>query len=756
MASLTTRSTALLCIGLALASLSDAHAQAAATAEPQRVEVVGRSPMPGLGVDRELLPYNAQVIGRGALDQAQAENLSDHMLRRVPGLQVSDIQGSPFQGDLSFRGYRASGLLGAAQGLSVFLDGVRINEAFGDVVNWDLVPEFALQSMTLQPGANPAFGLNTLGGAIALSTVDGRSAPGLQGSLGAGSFGRQRADVALGQDHGNGWHSFFGASTFDEDGWRDFSPSRVNQLFAKVGRADAGSAWSVSLLGGRSTLVGNGLLPSLTFDEGERFPDLYAADRNAVYTHPDRTENELGQLALHAEQALPGGLKANALAYVRVSVRNTVNGDAADDAPEGAEENAAFNTTGTRQRAWGLAASVAGQTGAHQWQAGISLDGSRVRYEQLEQEARFDATRGTIAGDEPAELSARVEGDTLTMGAYATDTWALTPTTHLTGTLQLNRARVRNQLDTVDDDTGELEQQPRESFTYSSVNPALGLAHRLAEGLTVYGNATRNTRVPTAIELGCADPEEPCRLPVGLQSDPYLKPVRATSLEVGARWRPAPEHRVELALFRTDNRDDILFSSVSTTSQLGYFRNFDRTRHQGLELSWAGRQGAWDGSASVSTLKATYESEGTLRQGERNVLVQPGTRIAGLPRWGVKAGVDWRVAPQWSVGADAQWVDSRGVQGNEDDRLEDDDDTPTSLRIPGYALLHLRLAWQATEGVQLVARVQNALGREFESYGALGSTVFDAAGRFTGTEADALFVAPGSPRSLFVGLRLNY
>ena len=733
-----------------------AQAQAAQNDPPQRIEIIGSSPMPGLGVDRELLPYNAHVVTRGTLDQAQGGNLSDHLARRVPGLQVNDIQGSPYQGDLSYRGFRASGLLGAAQGLSVYLDGVRINEAFGDLVNWDLVPEFALQSLTVQPGANPAFGLNTLGGAIALATVDGRSAPGVQGSLGAGSFGRQRADLGLGQTHENGWHSYIGASTFDEDGWRDLSPGRIQQGFAKLGRSGSGSSWDVSLLGGRSTLVGNGLLPSVTLVGGQPLPDLYAADRSAIYTHPDQTRNELGQMAFHAELTLDGGLRAHALAYLRVSRRSTVNGDAADDPPEDSPQNAAFNTTATRQRAWGAAASLAGQHGSHQWQAGLSADSSRVRYEQLEQAASFDASRGTVAGDAPAELSARVEGDSLTLGLYATDTWALAPGTHLTATLRLNQARVRNQLDTVDDDTGLLEQQPQESFTYRSANPALGLAHRVAEGLTLVGNIAGNTRVPTAIELGCANPAEPCRLPAGLQSDPYLKPVRSTSLELGARWRPAPEHRVELALYRTDNHDDILFSSVSTTGQLGFFRNFERTRNQGLELSWAGRQGAWNGSASYSALQASYQATGTLRQGERNVAVQAGTPIAGLPRHTLKGGVDWRIASGLSVGADAQWLSSRGVQGNEDGRLADDGNVQTRLQLPSYAVLNLRLAWQAVPGIELVARAQNVLDRHFETYGALGSTVFNAAGQYTGDDADALFVAPGAPRSFFVGLRFIY
>ena len=195
--------------------------------------------------------------------------MTDFLARRLPGMQVNDIQGSPFQADLTYRGYRASGLLGASQGLSVYLDGVRINEPFGDVVNWDMVPEFALQSLTVLPGANPSFGLNTLGGAIVLETVDGRSAEGLRAELGFGSRGRKRVEVGLGQRHANGWHSYLGGTVFDENGWRDHSPGRQALVLARIGRSDGGTDWSLGVLGGSATLVGNGLLPSVTLDDGE-------------------------------------------------------------------------------------------------------------------------------------------------------------------------------------------------------------------------------------------------------------------------------------------------------------------------------------------------------------------------------------------------------------------------------------------------------------------------------------------------------
>lgn len=727
----------------------------AQTATPQ-VEVVGTSPLPGLGVDRNQLPYASQVIRRGAIDRAQADNVSDYLARRLPGAQVNDIQGSPFQGDLTYRGYRASGLLGSAQGLSVFLDGVRINEPFGDVVNWDLIPEFALDGLTVTPAANPAFGLNTLGGALSFATASGRSAPGLSVDTGFGSFARQRASATLGQRHADGWHSFIGASVFREAGWRDHSPGRITQGLAKIGRAVGATEWDATVLAGSSTLVGNGLVPAYTLDDdtGERTPDLYAGRREAVFTHPDRTRNRLGQLALNLSHRLDEASRLQGLLYVRSTKRDTVNGDLADEPTPDA--NASLNTTATRQTAWGLAASLARRSGDHQWQIGATLDASRVRYQQFEQEALLDGTRLAVAGAEAPELSARVTGRSLNIGLYATDTWRIAPGTHVTATARFNRARVSNQLTTVDDDTNLLEEQPQETFTYNSLNPALGLAHALTPELTVFGNLARNTRVPTVIELGCANPDEPCRLPAGLQSDPYLKQVRATSAELGLRWRLGEGQRVELTLYRNDNRDDILFGSVSTTGQLGYFQNFERTRHQGLDLMWQARLGALDLSAAYGYLQATYQAHGTLRMGERNVTVSPGTRMAGLPAHQGKLAADWRLAPGWRVGADVQWLGQRGVLGNEDSRLEDGASQKHDVGLPSYTLVNLRAAWDMTPDLELTLRINNAADRRYESFGALAETVFDAAGRITGSATPAVFVAPGAPRSFFVGLKMKF
>lgn len=742
----------------ALAAMTHLAAAMAQGAPTQRVDVIGTSPLPGQGVDRDALPYGTQVIRRAAFESAQPDNTVDYLGRRMAGAQVHDIQGSPFQGDLTYRGYRASAILGASQGVSVFIDGVRINEPFGDVVNWDMVPEFAIQILTLTPGANPAFGLNTLGGALAFTTATGASAPGLRGEASVGRFGRRKLEIAHGGTHEGGWSHFVGAGLFDETGWRDHSDGHLGTVVAKLGAHTTLGDISLGLLAGRSSLVGNGLVPLVTLDDdGSTTPDLASNDRAAVYTHPDLTRNQLTQLTGQWVRDLGEQTLLETLVYLRDSRRTTINGDEAEEAT--IEANATFNRTATRQRSGGLAAALSHRRGGHQWQVGAALDHAQVSYEQTEREGVFDVTRGVLPVDgHDAELSATVSGQSSSLGLYATGTWQVAPGTHLTGTLRWNQAQVSNTLSSQDDDSGEFEVHPKESFTYRSWNPALGIAYKFSPAFTLFANTARNNRVPTVIELGCADPGEPCRLPAGLQADPYLEQVITSSIEAGARVVLPGGARGSLTYFRNVNRNDILFRSVSVTGQLGYFANFPKTRHQGVDLEWQAGVGPLELGLAYSHLDATYQADGVLRMGDRNVAVAPGTRISGLPRHVLKASADWSPGPGVTLGADVQALASRGVAGNEDGLLEDDGDEQVRLRLPGYAVVNLRASWkpESWKGLELYARATNIGNRRYASFGALAETQFDAHGNYTGQDSEALFVAPGAPRAVAVGLRWKF
>jgi outer membrane cobalamin receptor len=730
--------------GVLLAWAGAAVAEGAAPGYPATsmlsVDIVGVAPLPGLGMDRNQLPYQVQTASAREVDASAGQNLGEFMARNLAGVNVNEISGSPFQNDITYRGFRASPVLGSSQGISVYLDGVRVNEPFGDVVNWDMLPEAAIGSVMLAPGSNPLYGLNTLGGALVLTSKSGKSHPGMDAGVSAASSGQRRTDLAYGYDSGEHWSAFIAGTAFNDVGWRDQSDGRLGNVYARLAGSAGENDWSVALLAARSRLVGNGLLPD----------GLYEENRRAVYTSPDETRNRLRQIVFSMTHRFDEHTELTAALYARNSRRSTVNGDINDDYAEGESAHpASYNTTETRQNSQGFSTHFSRSTGAHQLAAGLTFDRGSVGFAQYEQEAGFAADRSVVMdADEEREAGSSVDGGSRAAGLYAADTWTVANDTWLTMSARYNYARVSNQLRHDD------EQQPRETFSYRKLNPAIGLARLMGDGWTLLANLSQSNRVPTVIELGCADPEQPCRLPVGLQSDPYLKQVVSRTAEMGARWQGARGDMAVVSVYRTVNRDDILFRSAALAQQ-GYFSNFDRTRHQGIDLSASRRSGSWSARLNYSYLDATYDAEGDLFTGVRNVHVRPGSRLAGLPRNTLKLGLDWRMTPALTLGADIVAMSDMTTQGNEDGQAAPQG---ADWRIRGHALLGLHASYQPSPKWEWYARVTNVADRRYESFGAVGVDMFpNGALLQSGGEAEqARFVAPGAPRSVAAGLRYRF
>ncbi|WP_426166212.1 TonB-dependent receptor [Pseudoduganella sp. R-34] len=690
------------------------------------VEIVGIAPVAALVTDRRLLPYAVQL---GAVP-LQGETLAETMARTLAGVNLNEVSGSPYQHDVTYRGFRASPLLGTAQGLSVYLDGVRVNEPFGDVVNWDMLPEAAIGKVLLAPGSNPLYGLNTLGGALVLVTRNGRDDPGGSISVTGASYGRRQVELSHGAHSDGGWHSYVAATLFHDRGWRADSRGQLARLFAKAGRSAGPFEWDISVLAGGSRLVGNGLLPD----------GLYQADRRAVYTSPDRSRNQLRQVQASLLRHLDGGAQLSLSAYARSSRRDGVNGDVGDDAEDGSSGDpvpASFNTAVTRQRSQGANASWQRTLGAHRLALGTTFDRSSVSFAQFSQAGEFGARREVLAlpGSEP-ELEAAVDGMARSASLFSSDTWTLGSDWSLTASARYAWSRLSNTI-RHDDGAGQ-----HERFTYRKLNPALGVTYQAAPKLTLFANASQSNRVPTVIELGCADPEQPCRLPVGLQSDPYLKQVFSRTVEAGARWKQDGQ-QASLAIYRTQNRDDILFRTAGV-SQHGYFANFPRTRHQGADITASLRAASVQLTIVYSFLDAVYGADGSLFTGSRDVTVRKGTRMAGLPRHTFKLGADWHVSEALSLSATLHAASSMAILGNEDGARP-------GWRVGGHTLLGLQASYRPNEKWEWQVRINNATNRRYETFGAMAADFFS-----TGPAQEARFVAPGAPRTVTAGLRINY
>jgi outer membrane receptor protein involved in Fe transport len=300
-----------------LAATSVSYAADAIKAE--KVEVISTSPLPGVGQSIDKMSSTVQVVSGKDIERSQSLDLTEYMNRNLAGVNINENQGNPLQPDVNYRGFTASPLLGTPQGLSVYMDGVRMNQPFGDVVSWDLIPRNAISSMQLYSGSNPVFGLNTLGGAISVQTKDGRNNQGGSIQLTTGSFGRKIGEFEYGGVSKDNSVDYFVAGTwFNEEGYRDHSPSDNKQLFTKLGWQGEATSLKLTYAYAESDLNGNGMAPSSTV----------AANRDKVYTWPDNTGTKSHFTNLNWDHLFNDDLIASGNVYYRNIKTHTLNGDA--------------------------------------------------------------------------------------------------------------------------------------------------------------------------------------------------------------------------------------------------------------------------------------------------------------------------------------------------------------------------------------------------------------------------------------------
>lgn len=293
---------------VALALASSASLGAAEKMTTSTINVYSASPLPSIGLPLNVVPANIQIVKAKDLNNQAGVSIADFMNNNMQGVSVAEMGGNPYQLEVNFRGYSASPLLGNAQGISVYVDGVRANEPFGDITSWDKLPNFAMKSMQMVPGSNPIYGLNTLGGAMAIQTKSGREAKGLGVEFEAGSWGRQRSLAEFGGVSKDGSVDYyFGAQHSKEDGWRKFSPTQINQTFGKVGWQNENSKLNLSYMGADNKLTGNGFTPQ----------NLLSGDRDQIHTQSDITNNYSHQFTLNGEHWLNKDALFSGTAYYK-------------------------------------------------------------------------------------------------------------------------------------------------------------------------------------------------------------------------------------------------------------------------------------------------------------------------------------------------------------------------------------------------------------------------------------------------------
>jgi len=655
------------------------------------------------------------TLGVQDLDARGVRSLAD-ALEQLPGVTTSDELGATGQMDVSLRGFQVSPVIGLPQGVTVYIDGVRANEADAHEVNFDLLPLEDVERVDVVYGPSVLLGRNALGAAVNLVTRRGASPAEREIEASAGSWGRYELKARAGARRGV-WDYYVGARYEREDGWRQDTRSRIGTLFAKLGVLNGTWDATLSYSGADNRMFQAGSLPE----------SVAMASPRVNFTGGDYFAPRAHLVILNAQRLIGRTqLAANAFGRSLSSEQFNANFVGADSR----QRNATRSGGGAVQ----LSGRLPLGTRALRW-----LAGADVAYDHVA--VRIFAVPGGTPPP-PDALTESVRTRQVNAGAFAGANLDVVP--RLTATVAARYDWIRVPFEDLIDATQS------GLHIFRRLSPRAGLTWSGARGHELFASVSRGFRAPAVVELACADPQAACPLPFALGPDPALKPVVATTTELGWHVRP-PHGRFDASAdaYRTDVRDDIFFIASTVTG--GYFQNIGATRRSGIELAlqWVGPAGL-RAYVNYGYTRATFRTTATLAttRDSAGETVRPGDALPMVPDHRVNAGLAVRLlsastpesGPWLTAGLDARYVGPQWLRGDEENATH---------RLSDYAVADLSLT---------------AGWRDFELRGAVGN-VFNRRAFNFGTFAENPTVAgtpvqrwltPGLPRHVQVSLSADF
>ncbi len=724
---------------------------------------------------------------------------------------LGDAQGNVYQRNLQYRGFEASPVNGVAQGLAVYQNGVRINESFGDIVNWDFLPDNAIAGITIT-GPNPVYGLNAIGGSVGIVMRDGFNFQGVEIDSRFGSFGHVQGSVAAGARSGN-WGAFIAGEYIEDDGFRDFSEAEIKRMYADIGVKGDGVELHLNYTGADNHVGVTAAAPEQLLDLGW----------NRTFTSPQTTDNRLSMLSMNGSVKATSTLTFSGVGYYRWFNQKHDDGNIAEAEecdppgsgivcfeneedplapPEEASSNGqpipfdddvsygTIDRTSQNADGYGLSVQAVDKSRlfgfANQFLVGASYDHGRVGYTANSELGFFGPKFVVNSFDTPFPLDGPddFEPRDLTTyndyyGLYFSNTTDLTRDFALTFGGRYNFARIELKNNAFEPDPLDPDEEDPLTGThnYDRFNPMVGATYSLVPGLTLYGSYAEANRAPTAAELACADPENPCLIESFLTADPPLKQVVSHTFELGLRGNLAnlgADQKLEwtAGLFRTENTDDII-AVASTSNGRGFFQNAGDTLRQGVELGVVYQDTRWFAYANYAFIDATFQTANILSSPDNPVgfrcpgtnpaipdddapnciQVLEGDRLPGIPQHRFKAGFDYWVTHAWKVGADVVAASDQIFFGD-----EGNDNAP----LGGYGKVDIRTSYNITENIQIYGLVDNVFDSHYGLFGAFFNQDAAAeAGEADGLDDDffensSRTITPAPPVAAYGGIKVKY
>jgi outer membrane receptor protein involved in Fe transport len=734
------------------------------------------TPSTALAVDK--VPSSINFVNTPEIQRTNSLNVMDALQQNVAGVNISNVAGNEFQSNIEFRGFVASPVSGTPQGLAVYQNGVRVNEAFGDTVNWDLIPTAAIKSIAVVTN-NPAYGLNALGGAVTLQMKDGFNYHGAEVDVMGGSFGRLQSSLQWGKQDGN-WAVYGALEGVHDDGYRYFGSSDVRRFYGDIGYRYDGNEIHLNMGAADNNFGASATTPV----------ELLQQYWGATYTTPQTSTNQVGYLNLtgkfevtptwtidaiahyraftqHMQDANPTGTQpcaadATLLCFGDGSTpANGLNGQQLSnpfpaDAILG-ENDRTFTNTNTG--GFSLQATNSDQLFGHEnrFVVGTSFDASVTHFGASAELGTIDTNyvvsssgiflgrSGNPVSDGPVSLRTTNQYT----GLYALDTFDVTKAFSITAGGRFNDARISLQ--------DQLGTALNGNEAYDRFNPMIGATYKITSGLTAYAGYSEANRAPTPLELGCANPAMPCIIATFLVSDPPLKQVVSHTYEAGFRGSHDFSFGTldwKLGGFRATNTDDILAIPDPVLQGFGYFQNVGDTRRQGIEAEANLKSSRWQFHASYAFIDARFldslqlGSNSPFADANGNIQVSPGNIIPAIPRHRIKASFDYSVTDAFKIGGDALFVSSQYLVG---------DGSNQAPQLPSYAVFSAHASYQLDKTYQIYGRIDNIFDNRYYTYGGFFDTT--AVPNFANGGAaftDPRSLSPARPRAFYAGLKATF
>ncbi len=645
------------------------------------------------------------TLNAADLDERGVRSLAD-ALEELPGVTTSDELGALAQLDVTLRGFQVSPTIGLPQGVTVYVDGVRMNEPDANEVNFDLLPLEDLERVEVVYGPSVLLGRNSLGAAVNLVTRRGSTPGAREVEISGGSYGRYEVKLRAGDRHGH-WDYYIGARYEHETGWRQATTSRIGTLFGKLGVIASGWNATLSYSGAANRIFQAGSLPDNVVDSR---PD-------SNFTGGDYFAPTSHLITVNAQRRVGGAQLAINL-FGRSLNTDQFNVNASP--PDSRQRN--------HERLGGGAVQLTGS---------LALAGRPLRW--------FGGVDGThshtvvglyaVPPSGADSLTDSVRANEVDLGMFAGASWELTPSFAATVVGRYDYIRLPYE-DLLDPTQNGLN-------LYHRVSPRVGVSWTGLRNQEVYASWSRGFRPAALVEIACSDPTAACPLPFALGPDPALRPVVATTYELGWQLRrTATGLSASADVYRTDVRDDIFF--VAPTATTGYFQNIAATRRAGVEtaIRWASREGV-QLYASYGYTAATFQTTAVLSTGRPpgNETVTPGHRLPMVPAHRFNAGASLPLLKDVvRLRVDGRYIGPQYLRGDEEN---------VEARLPDYTLTDASL--EANVGRYSVrVMVPNVLDRRYVTFG-----TFAANPTVAGAPVQR-FLTPGQPRHLLVSISADF